>query len=55
MVFELVCEYSIKNFNQKVNNYMKQGFKPVGGHTVSDYSKNEFDNTKAICISMIKE
>jgi len=52
--YQIICSTSRGEFQNKVNNLMGQGFRPLGAHTVSEYSKNEFCTTKVFCISMLK-
>ena len=52
--YELVCATTRSEFVNRVNTKIQEGFKPLGSHTISEWSKNEHDTTKLMCISMIK-
>lgn len=53
-IYELVCGTTRSVFVNRVNEKIQEGYKPLGSHTINEWSQNEHDTTKLMCISMLK-
>lgn len=52
--YELVCATTRSEFVNRVNQKIQEGYRPLGPHTINEWSKNEHCTLKLMCISMIK-